>query len=48
MSEQEPDLFTETLTAAYSLMKAKGHWMVSGIIELKNGTKFSYKIKEVK
>ena len=48
MSEQGLDLFSETLIAAYSLMKAKGHWMVSGVIKLKNGTKFSYKIREIK
>ena len=47
MSKQELDEFTSKLIQTYNAMKAKGHWMESGTIELDDGTQFSYKIKQL-
>ena len=48
MGNDQPDTFTLSLIQSYHLMQEKGHWMDAGIIELKNGEKFSYKITRLK
>ena len=45
---EQPDSFTKKLITAFIIMKYKGHWMDSGTIELDDGTRFSYKIQELK
>ena len=48
MSNQKTDDFTFSIIALYNLMRAKGHWMESGTIELDDFTRFSYKIQQLK
>jgi hypothetical protein len=40
--------FTQKIITAFDQMIIDGHIMESGEIELKNGTKFSYKLKVLK
>ena len=46
MAKQEYDKLTDLIIQSFKAMKEKGHWMDSGEIELNDGTKFTYKIKE--
>lgn len=42
------DLFSKMIIAAFVAMRENGRWLESGVIEMEDGIKFSYKIRELK